>query len=187
MANTRPCESIYSGTAWPRRLLGSYRSQNAAGKRGSDDRSQDWHPGVRPIRPSLAGYRQQRVRQTRTEVAGGVDRVSRGRTERQPNGPDEASHQKRGQAGNGPRGENQLGSDGPHEDDEHEGRRDFTEEIEAERTNGRRRAENRELRGGILRHLPMRIVEEPDGRRGGKAASHLRQEGRHHLRVIAGL
>src|SRR6267154_2454456 len=33
----------------------------------------------------------------------------------------------------------------------------------------------------------MRIVEEPDGGRGRKAASHLRKEIRHHLRVIAGL
>src|SRR4051812_5773097 len=69
-----------------------HRSEDSA-----DDRPDDRHPRVAPVRGPLAGYRQDRVGDAWREVARRVDRISRRPTEGQADHEDEEAHKERGQ------------------------------------------------------------------------------------------
>src|SRR5436309_7281797 len=59
------------------------------GQDTTDERPDDGHPRVGPIRRPLARHRQDRVRDARTEVSGRVDRVAGGTAERQADPEDD--------------------------------------------------------------------------------------------------
>src|SRR5688572_24907718 len=64
-------------------------------KNTADDRANHRHPGVTPVGIALARDWQQEMRQPRTEVARGIDGVTRRATERQTYGPDQYADEKR--------------------------------------------------------------------------------------------
>ena len=65
----------------------------------ADDRPDDRHPGVAPVRRSLALDRQDRVGDARTEVTGRVDGVPGGTTERLADADDQQRHEQRADLG----------------------------------------------------------------------------------------
>src|SRR5918998_1837335 len=71
----------------------------------ADDGGHDGDPGVPPVRASLAGYRQDGVRDARAHVASRVDRVTRGAAQREPDAQHEQAYEERGQTRTEPRPE----------------------------------------------------------------------------------
>src|SRR5687768_8290914 len=67
-------------------------------QRAADERRDDGDPRVLPVRASLAGDGQHRVREARREIAGRVDRVPRRSTERHADAEHEDADEQRLQA-----------------------------------------------------------------------------------------
>src|SRR4029453_7710507 len=65
-------------------------------ERPAEDGTYDGTPRVTPVRVPLAGNRQDRVDDPRSEVAGRVDRVPGGASERKADPEHEQTHQERG-------------------------------------------------------------------------------------------
>jgi hypothetical protein len=79
----------------PRRLMREERLKEQRAQNPPDDRPDDRHPPVTPIRVALAGDGKNRVRDSPSKVTGGIDRIPGRATERQPDPPDEQANQER--------------------------------------------------------------------------------------------
>jgi hypothetical protein len=107
-------------------LLDRKSAQEQAGKRASQERSDDGYRRVSPVGASFARDGKNRVRDTRTQVACRIDGVSGGAAERKANTPHQASHEigarARSRTGRG----NALRKDRADNEHEYEGGNDLT-------------------------------------------------------------
>ena len=88
-------------------MVQQQRCRASAPSDAADDRADDGHPRVAPVRAALAGDRQHAVRDARAEVARGIDGVAGRSAQRQADGPDDA---RRPAAGAKPLSKPELGT-----------------------------------------------------------------------------
>src|SRR5690348_8989394 len=91
----------YPGSARrPRRNdLNSNDSKQDAGESGADERPENRYAGVTPVRRALACDRQQRVGESRSEIASRIDRITCGSPQGEPYAPYQRGNKIRTQAG----------------------------------------------------------------------------------------
>ena len=133
-------------------------------------RADDGNPGIAPVGASLAGDGKNCVRNARSQVARGVDRVAGGAAQREADGPHDHADEHGTDSLREVRARHEVAGREHGEEREHEceSADDLRDEICAALPDRRRRGEYGELALRIRRRLPVRQIGEPhDDRRRG--------------------
>src|SRR5215472_7892950 len=127
------------------------------------------------------------MRDPRSQVPRRIDRIARGTTERKPDSPDKATHQKRPEAGGWATGRYMPGKDCKSYKHQNKGGDHFAQEVGGIVANRRTRAEYPEFCSLIWRFLPMRKVVQPDKHSARNGSEDFRRGERRELRKVSAL
>src|SRR4051794_5171220 len=173
-----PTSSLTSGVRVSRRRGGLDGVDQGLGADGleqqrcddrADDRPDDGHPGVAPVRAALAPDRQDRVRDPGREVTGGVDGVA-GRAAEGVADPDDQQRDEQ---------RTELGRRAPrHQDDEdqHEGADRLRGQVPGGVADGRCCREHRELGARVLLDVEVLFEGDPGEHGADEGAEELAEE-----------
>ena len=143
------------------------------GKESADDRPHDRHPRVAPVARALALDRQDGMRQTRRQVAGRIDGVTRRSAERHAQRHDQHRNGEGSQCSHAHFGGVAVDRKGQDDEDQHERADDFADEVAAVVADSRNRAEGTQFGRRVRRGIVVVLIENVDQHGTHEAAQHL--------------
>ena len=136
------------------------RRSHAIGYQCANDGRNDGNPGISPVRAAFAGNRQNRMGQTRTEISGRINGISRRAAEAEADGPDKDTDNIRTYAGR--HRSHRFGENHPDDKYQEERADNFAQDVGRIVADSRSRAENAQFSRFVFRFRPMRQIRQPN-------------------------
>ena len=124
-----------------------------AGKCTAHEIADDRNGCIPPVGTAFAGNWKQGMRETRTEIAGWINGVAGGSTEREADAPDEAGYEPRSDSRGWAGRRNSVREDGACHDNQHHCADDFAGNVSERAADGRTGTEDAEFGAGSVEGL----------------------------------